>query len=71
VSDLSAIGAPTLVIAGAEDPSTPVEHAETIARGIRGSRLVVVPEAAHLANVEQADAVNGAVLEHLAAVQAA
>ena len=69
--DLKAIAAPTIVIAGAEDPSTPVEHAETIVRGIAGSRLVVVPEAAHLANVEQADAVNRAVLEHLAAVQAA
>jgi 3-oxoadipate enol-lactonase len=64
--DLRAIVAPTVVIAGAEDPSTPVEHAETIVRGIAGSRLVVVPDAAHLANVEQANAVNDAVLEHLA-----
>jgi 3-oxoadipate enol-lactonase len=64
--DLRAIVAPTVVIAGAEDPSTPVEHAETIVRGIAGSRLVVVPDAAHLANVEQADAVTDAVLEHLA-----
>jgi 3-oxoadipate enol-lactonase len=64
--DLRAIVAPTVVIAGAEDPSTPVEHAETIVRGIAGSRLVVVPDAAHLVNVEQAEAVNDAVLEHLA-----
>jgi 3-oxoadipate enol-lactonase len=69
--DLGAIVAPTVVIAGAEDPSTPVEHAETIVRGIAGSRLVVVPNAAHLANVEQADAVNRVATEHLAAVQAA
>jgi 3-oxoadipate enol-lactonase len=64
--DLGAIVAPTVVIAGAEDRSTPVEHAETIVRGIGGSRLLVIPDAAHLANVEQADAVNDAVLEHLA-----
>jgi 3-oxoadipate enol-lactonase len=64
--DLSRITAPTLVVAGAEDPSAPVEHAETIARGITGSRLVVVPDAAHLANVEQPIVVNDAVLEHLA-----
>jgi 3-oxoadipate enol-lactonase len=64
--DLPSIVAPTIVIAGAEDPSTPVEHAETIVGGIAGSRLVVIPDAAHLANVEQADAVNDAVLEHLA-----
>ena len=64
--DLPRIAAPTVVIAAAEDPSTPVEHAETIVRGIAGARLVVVPDAAHLANVERADAVNEAVLEHLA-----
>jgi 3-oxoadipate enol-lactonase len=64
--DLKAIAAPTVVIAGAEDPSTPVEHAEAITRGISGSRLLVIPDAAHLATVEQADAVNDAVLEHLA-----
>ena len=63
---LPAIVAPTIVIAGAEDPSTPVEHAEAIVGAIPGSRLVVIPDAAHLANVEQADAVNDAVLEHLA-----
>lgn len=66
--DLQAIAAPTIVIAGEEDPSTPVEHAETIVGGIAGSRLVVVPEARHLANAERPDAVNAAVLEHLAVV---
>jgi 3-oxoadipate enol-lactonase len=65
-ADLSRIVAPTVVIAGAEDPSTPVEHAETIVRGIVDSQLVVIPAAAHLAAYEQADAVNDAVLEHLA-----
>jgi 3-oxoadipate enol-lactonase len=64
--ELPRIGAPTLVIAGAEDPSTPVEHAETIVRGIAHARLLVIPDAAHLANVEGAAAVNDAVLEHLA-----
>jgi 3-oxoadipate enol-lactonase len=64
--DLSRIRAPTVVTAGAEDPSTPVEHAETIVRGIAGSRLLVIPDAAHLANVERADAVNDVVLEHVA-----
>jgi 3-oxoadipate enol-lactonase len=65
-AELPRITAPTMVVAGAEDPSTPVEHAETIVRGIAGAQLVVVPEAAHLAAYEQADAVNAAVLEHLA-----
>lgn len=66
--DLPRITTPTVVIAGAEDPSTPVEQAETIVRGIAGSRLLVIPDTAHLANVEQPEAVNDAVLEHLAVV---
>ncbi len=56
---LPRITARTLVIAGDQDPSTPVEHAETIAEGIPGARLAVVAEAAHLANLEHADIVSG------------
>ena len=62
---LSEIAAPTLVIAGEDDPATPVEHAELIASRVAGSRLVVLERAAHLANVERADAFTAAVLEHL------
>ncbi len=64
-SRLAAIRAPTLVVAGAEDPATPPEHARRIRDGIPGSRLEVMPQAAHLANVEQADAVTRAILAHL------
>jgi 3-oxoadipate enol-lactonase len=63
---LPAIAAPTLVIAGAVDPSTPPEHGEAIAAAIPGARLHVLP-CAHLANVEQAEALTAAVVEHLAA----
>ena len=63
--DLGAIRAPTLVIAGADDPATPPSHAERIAEGIAGSRLVVIEDAAHLVNVEQADAVDRLVIDHL------
>ena len=62
---ISAITAPVLVVAGADDPATPVEHAELIAARIPGSRLHVLEGAAHLANVERADAFNAAVLAHL------
>ena len=62
---ISAIAAPVLVVAGAEDPATPVEHAELIASRIPGARLQVLERAAHLANVERADAFTSAVLEHL------
>jgi 3-oxoadipate enol-lactonase len=64
--ELPRIEAPTLVLAGADDPSTPPsDHAEPIARGIPDARLGVVPNARHFANVERADAVNAAIVAHL------
>ena len=66
LDELPRIQAPTLVLAGADDPSTPpAEHAEPIAEGIPGARLEVVPAARHLANVERAATVNAAILAHL------
>ena len=44
---LGEIRAPTLVICGAEDPATPLAHAELIASGI-GAPLVTIEGAAHL-----------------------
>ena len=61
---LGAITVPTLVVAGAEDPSTPVEpHARTIADGIPGTRLEVL-DAAHLATIERADEATALIAEH-------
>lgn len=65
---LGAIRAPTLVIAGANDPATPPEHAEVIATGVRDARLEVLPGAAHLASVERADQVTSLLLEHWTAL---
>ena len=62
---ISAISVPTLVIAGAEDPATPVEHADLLASRIPGARLLVLERAAHLANVERAEEFTSAVLDHL------
>lgn len=62
---LPEITLPTLVIAGKEDPATPLTHAELLADGIPGADLVVLPDAAHLATVEQPDAANRAILDHL------
>lgn len=63
---LPEITAPALVIAGADDPSTPVDHAETLAHGIPGSELLVVPGAAHLANVQRPEVVTPAITGYLA-----
>ncbi|MGI8626582.1 MAG: 3-oxoadipate enol-lactonase [Geodermatophilaceae bacterium] len=62
--DLAAITAPTLVIAAADDPSIPPIHQQTIAAGIAGSRLIELAECAHLATVDQPEAVTDALLEH-------
>jgi 3-oxoadipate enol-lactonase len=63
---LGAIEAPTLAIAGTEDPTSPPGHLEAIAAEIPDAHVVVIPEGAHLVNVERAHAFNDAVLEHLA-----
>ncbi|EHN10205.1 Beta-ketoadipate enol-lactone hydrolase [Patulibacter medicamentivorans] len=64
---LGRIVAPTLAIAGADDPATPPEHLRAIANGILGARLEVLEGAAHLANLERPDALTALVLEHCAA----
>ncbi|MCW2714502.1 MAG: 3-oxoadipate enol-lactonase [Frankiales bacterium] len=64
-ADLPLIAARTLVVAGAEDPSTPLPHLRLIADGVAGAELLVLPSAAHLANLEQPEAVNAALLAHL------
>ncbi len=54
-ADLGRITAPTLVIAGRHDQSTPPEHGELIARAIPGAHYVAL-NAAHLSNWEVAKA---------------
>jgi 3-oxoadipate enol-lactonase/4-carboxymuconolactone decarboxylase len=67
-SRLGEIRAPTLVIAGADDPAIPLDHAELIHDSIPDARLVIIPRAAHLANVEQPETVTRAILDHLVPV---
>jgi len=62
--DLPAIAADTLVVAGGEDVATPPSHGEAIAAAVPRARLVVLPKPAHLAAVEDPDAVAELLLEH-------
>jgi 3-oxoadipate enol-lactonase len=65
---LGTISAPTLVIAGADDPAAPPEGAELIRDSIPNASLEVVTDAAHLANMEQPEAITQAILDHLSPV---
>jgi len=69
-SRLGEIRAPTLVVAGAEDPAATVDQAEEIRDSIPGARLVVIEGAAHLANIEQPEGVTREILNHLEPVLA-
>jgi pimeloyl-ACP methyl ester carboxylesterase len=60
---LGAINCPTLVLVGDDDQLTPPELAREMASGIRGSRLVIVPESGHLSTIEQPQAVTKALVE--------
>lgn len=64
---LDRIGAPTLVVAGRDDPATPPAHARELADGIPAASLTEVAGAAHLANAEQPVPVLAALLGHLTA----
>jgi 3-oxoadipate enol-lactonase len=64
--DLERIKASTLVIAAAQDPSTPPDpHAELLAKRIPNARLEVLDPGAHLINVERATEVTDLILDHL------
>jgi len=67
-SELGRVSVPTLVIVAGEDLLTP--DGEEIAESIPGARLVIVPGAGHAVGLEAPEAVNDALLEHLAAVEA-
>ncbi|EWY36451.1 3-oxoadipate enol-lactonase [Skermanella stibiiresistens SB22] len=61
---ISAITAPTLVIAGDQDLATPPAHSEFMAGAIAGAKLVRT-NAAHLSNVERSEFFTEAVLDFL------
>ncbi|MBX2882976.1 MAG: 3-oxoadipate enol-lactonase [Granulosicoccus sp.] len=62
---LGDINTSVLIIAGAEDVATPVSASQAMQERIPGSRLVVISDAAHIANVEQPQAFNDALMPFL------
>ncbi len=67
IPELPAITAPTLVLVGAEDVSTPVARAEELATGIPGATLQVIPGAGHLSTIEAPEETSAHILAHLQA----
>ncbi|MGA5302838.1 3-oxoadipate enol-lactonase [Nucisporomicrobium flavum] len=64
-ADLPRIAAPTLVLAGADDPATPPAHGGAIATAVPGARLAVLDRAAHLATYERPAEATRLILEAL------
>jgi len=64
-SMLPTIQVPTLVICGEHDAISPLAEMRTIAESIPGATLVVVPDAGHMAPMENPGVVNAALKEFL------
>ncbi len=70
-SRLSRISAPTLVIHGESDRLVPAGNGQLIAETIPGAKLVMLAGASHIFTTDQPKAAQSAILEFLAARQAA
>ncbi|HZN86356.1 MAG TPA: 3-oxoadipate enol-lactonase [Burkholderiales bacterium] len=64
---LKEIKCPVLVLCGDKDPGTPPAMSEEIQRSTPGSKLVMIPQAAHLSNLEQPALFTKALREFLGA----
>lgn len=64
-AELASIAAPTLVLAGADDQLMPHSDAQILAGGIPNSQIVTIPDAGHLAPLENKAASDAAILDFL------
>jgi 3-oxoadipate enol-lactonase len=62
---LADIDCPVLIVHGADDQIIPFSEAEEICQRLRDARLVVVPQAGHLPNMEQPERFNQVVRDFL------
>ena len=65
IGAVGSIGAPTLIVAGGADEATPPARSEELHAAIAGSTLVVLPDVAHLSNVERPEEFTAHVLRFL------
>jgi 3-oxoadipate enol-lactonase len=69
VATLGEIDVPTLIIHGEQDQLIPLAEAQAMQTLISGAKLVVIPDAGHLPNLEQIDEFNDAVIDFLESLQ--
>jgi pimeloyl-ACP methyl ester carboxylesterase len=62
---LDGVDVPALMIVGEEDTVTPPSDAAFMQQRVRGSRMVTIPRAGHMANLEAPEAFNAALREFL------
>jgi pimeloyl-ACP methyl ester carboxylesterase len=65
---LARFAGPSLVVVGEKDAITPPAKAKELAALLQGSRLVEIPRAGHLSNLEQPAAFNAAAAAFLASI---
>ena len=65
---LPSIAVPTLVVVGEADAIAPVDVAEAMAKAIPGSHLEVIPDAGHVANLENPEVFNTVFSEFLSTI---
>ncbi|HEY2187176.1 MAG TPA: alpha/beta fold hydrolase [Caldimonas sp.] len=66
LAGLAAVGVPTLVLCGEQDPVTPVADHAAIAAGIADARFERIAECGHLSTIEQPDEVSRVLADWLA-----
>lgn len=62
---LSKINCPVLIIHGEEDQLIPIKEAESMEQQIQNSRLIKIPQAGHLPNMEKPDDYNQALRDFI------
>jgi 3-oxoadipate enol-lactonase len=65
LKDLPRMRVPTLYVGGAEDAAAPPEAMEAMAKATPGARFTPVPDAAHIANIDNQPGFHAAVAEFL------
>ena len=66
VDKLPGFDLPALVVGAEQDLAVPLEHSRVLAEGLPNAKLKIIPGAGHMANLEQPELFNAALLDFLA-----